>query len=434
MGRFWGLVFLGLGLALTAQAQTLNTNQRRYVFKSRAEVILRNTQRTAHPMTFGLSADQVQGISSLTQGQINLGNVSYVDAPADQAQTFSAEPGFSGVIYPDVPPPILNPPAVLMDADPELNQEWWIERLHVKESWFFATGQGVTIADCDAGYHHEERDLNANLLLNYAHAFSGVTDPNVVNTGGYVYHGTAVATIMVGVLDGLGTNGIAFNAQLVPFQNYRYDASDLIDKEEATAKCILQAIATPNVQIIVLENQTANGSSETFVGTRDAVRLALLAGITVVGAGGNSAVPLLEEAKDNTGSIIVGALAKTGLPASFSNYGDRLTVGAFGEKLHTLYGPDGKFGDFGGTSGATPQVAATVALMKEVAPMLIPEQVQNILLKTRVINDTNRRVGGQLDTLAAVVEAQRAVFNLQKWMQQWIFHQRLNAILRQGLN
>ncbi|NJL25012.1 MAG: S8 family serine peptidase, partial [Calothrix sp. SM1_5_4] len=115
-------------------------------------------------------------------------------------------------------------------------------------------------------------------------------------------------------LDGVGTNGIAFNSKIVPLQNYNYNEQDDIDKEEATARCVLKAIEIPEVNIIVLENQTATGSSETFSGTRDAVRLAIRSGLIVIGAAGNSGVELKEELKDDTGSIIVGALSKSGAP------------------------------------------------------------------------------------------------------------------------
>lgn len=392
-----GLISMALVFANLAQA-----DQVRFVFKG--------AQFGAHQMTFGLNQEQVRNILKVSGDRVNLGNVFYVEGDSSQLAEFKSKPGFSGMIRKDVPPPVqvvVGRPGsyTQVTGDVEFTDQWWVRDLGVKNAWTMASGAGVTIADCDAGFYHDESDLHDNFLLDYRYDLSNTDDPNTVNDGPYAYHGTAVTSIMAGVMDGKGTNGIAYNAKIVPLQNYNYDATDKLDKEEATAKCILKAIDTPEVDVLVLENQTANGSSETFIGTRDAVRLAMQAGIIVVGAAGNYEQELIEETKDNTGSIIVGALNQDGTSAYWSNYGDRATVAAYGENLHTLYGPNGQYGEFGGTSGATPQVAATVALMKEVNPTLTPDQARQILQDTRDLNDGNRKTGGRLQTDRAVEAA-----------------------------
>lgn len=401
----------------------------RYVFKLDSPKALKGVQPKR--MNFGLSQSQMERLSALTKGEVNFASYYYIDRKASDHNVFSNERGFSGVIYPNVPPPKKDDPAATFQkiGDPELINQWWIDKLGVQAAWRMATGQGVTIADCDAGFYHDEPDLFANMLLQYRYDLSDKEEPLVVNDGPYATHGTSVTAIMAGVLNGKGTNGIAYNSKIVPLQNYNYDDSDDLDKEEATAACILKAVSTPDVDIIVLENQTANGSSETFAGTRDAVRVALKAGIIVVGAGGNYSAELLEEKKDDTGSIIVGALLETGEKASWSNFGDRVTVGAYGENLYTLEGPNGAFGYFGGTSGATPQVAATVALMKEVNPLLTPDQARKILTDTREITEANKLAGGKLDVPAAVLSAQQTPANLQATAAQWLFRQEVSAIL-----
>jgi subtilisin family serine protease len=161
------------------------------------------------------------------------------------------------------------------------------------------------------------------------------------------------------------------------------------------------------------------------------VRLALKSGLTIVSAGGNSGVELLEEAKDDTGSIIVGAIDPNDAPESFTNWGARITVGAYGEKLHTLYGPNGAFGDFGGTSGATPQVAATVALMREMNPLLTPAQIKTILLNTRVVNSSNMKAGGRLDVAAAVKAARDTAADVGEWGSAQAFRAQLMGIIRE---
>ncbi len=403
---------------------TAQANSVRAVYK--VESIIEDTKGLSR-FDFGLRSEQVSKIAHLTNGRVNLGNVYYKDVDASSVPALAANPNFSGVIYPNVPPPLKIESS---PADPELDKQWWIDSLKVRPAWLKATGKGQIIADCDAGYYHDEPDLLPNMLLEHKRDLSDTSAPDIVNDGPYAFHGTAVAAIMSGVKNGSGTMGIAYDSKVVPLQNFNYDGNkDKLDKEEATAQCILYAITIPDVSIIVLENQTAKGSSETFIGTRDAVRLAMSSGITVVGAAGNYRMELIEEAKDDTGSIIVGALAQNGNSAGFTNFGDRMTVGAYGEKLFTLFGPNGRFAEFGGTSGATPQVAAAVAMMREVNPLLTPEQIRTLLQQTRAINDGNRKAGGQLNIEAAVNAAIAATSDPSKWAEQQMFRAKLQTIL-----
>jgi hypothetical protein len=372
-------------------------------------------------LSFGLSSAQREELYRLTRGAVDLRGMYRVDT--DDAHGYSDVTAQRGVKWLGVADRRAVSPlagadglgaaaaagapqtlaAARRSADPALDGEWWVKDLNTSEAWRHATGRGVTIADCDSGWYVEEGDIRGNLRLDLAHDFADRDDPTNVTDGRLQFHGTAVAAIMVGVRDGVGTNGIAYDARLIPLQNYNYDREiDDGDKEEATAECILHAIALEDVDVIVVQNQTTQGSSETFAGTRDAIRLAVMAGIPVVAAAGNSSLPLDAEAADDTGSVIVGALRQDGRRANFSNFGPRVSIAAFGENLSTLYGPAGRMDTFGGTTGAAAQVGGAVALMKEVNPLLTPAQVRALLESTRVIIGDNDRVGGQLDILAAV--------------------------------
>ncbi len=363
----------------------------------RTSVVVRGNTRSpgaGRKITFGMTDRQHDAIYRLTGGRVDFRGLQAV--PLARYQGERAE----GYLWRNVPPP-----GFYGAGDPELDGQWWKEKHNLDTAWTMSTGKGITVADCDAGYYVEEPDLLPNLLLDHRFDLSDRDAPFTITDGGFVSHGTSVTAILAGVKDGKGTNGMAYDAKVVPLQNYNYSSNDDIDKEEATAKCILRALTIPWVRVIVLENQTAQGSSETFVGTRNAARLATASGVTIVSAGGNYSRELTAEAADDTGSIIVGAVNANNVKEGFSNFGKRISVAAYGSNLHTLSGPNGKMGSFGGTSGATPQVAAAVAMMLQINPTLTPVALRAILEKTRLTTPENQTVGGLLQLVTALQAA-----------------------------
>ncbi|MCC7440001.1 MAG: S8/S53 family peptidase [Bdellovibrionales bacterium] len=288
-------------------------------------------------------------------------------------------------------------------ADPSFESEWWVRNLKLSEAWEYATGQGIVVADCDAGYYHDQPEFRHSLLLEHRYDLADRDEPLKIDDGNYVGHGTAVAALIAAARDGQGTNGIAFDSKVVPLQNYNYSSAiDDVGKEEATAECVLRAMKIEGVRIIVLENQTWEGSSETYAGTREAVKLALEAGILIVSAAGNSGLELKEEAEHDTGSLIVGSLRRNGDARNDSNWGARVAIATYGEELRTLYGPNGEFGDFGGTSGATALMGGITALILSANPKLTPAQVKDVLVRTRVTTPGTAKVGGAVDVIAAL--------------------------------
>ncbi len=401
---------------------------------------------------FGLTRDQRQNLRELSGGRVDLLNLYRVRLdPHQDATKIAASTGYLGKLGPAVPPfstlgrdgkitgttlgvteaDAAVPPPAETPMDPVLADQWWVPALKAPEAWRYGTGRGVTIADCDTGFFLEEPDLGPNMMIERRYDFSDLGDPLNVDHGPFVFHGTAVAAIMTGVRDGAGTNGLAYEAKLVPLQNFNYDRDvDDVDKEEATARCILHAVRLGDVDVIVVQNQTSAGSSETFAGTREAIELAVESGISVVSAAGNASVELVTEERHDSGSIIVGALRQNGRAANYSNFGPRVTVSAFGENLRTLYGPDGRIDAFGGTTGAAAQVGAAVALMLSANRDLTPWEVRTILQRTRATSELNVRVGGMLDIGAAVRAASMASPNRDGRARALAFRKKAAAILR----
>ncbi len=167
----------------------------------------------------------------------------------------------------------------------------------------------------------------------------------VINDSHYQDHGTSVAAIIVGLLNGKDINGIAPHAKLVPLQNSNDDFRvDDLDKE--------------------VEN--------------------------------------------DTGSIIVGAVNRQNGAEDFTNYDPRVSIAGYGPDLLTLRGPKRKLTMFGGTSAATPQVAAGITLMLELILDLKPRDIKDILIRTKITTPRNQRVEGLVNIVEALKEAGKA--------------------------
>ncbi len=115
-----------------------------------------------------------------------------------------------------------------------------------------------------------------------------------------------------------------------------------------------------------------------------------------------------------TGSILVGATTfhpRHNLRACFSNFGERLTISAPGDPKSDLTckgtGVDMYRTTFGGTSGATPKVAAACALMLQVNPSLSHRDVKAILIASgsEVLTQIDKPAGVFLDVERAVTMA-----------------------------
>jgi subtilisin family serine protease len=293
-----------------------------------------------------------------------------------------------------------------IDSDYLLRNEWWPAALDLPHVWSSVTGLGVTIASCDSGYYTDARDLNSNLVLKYARDFSSY-QPKNVSDGAFVSQGTASAAIMVGVKNFDGVNGIAYNAKLVPLQNFHYSKQlDKISLEIATAKCISYAITVPNVSIIVVQAVFDNNTIDSSPIVKAAVRHAIKSGVAVIAPAGDGSKKLPSDKEYDSGAILVGAVTQEAGTAVFSNFGSRVTISAYGEKIKTLWGRYGETQYFGGTVAASAQVAGIVALAKEIQPNLQPEDIKWLLKTTRVRTPKNYNVGGliQVKKFLEVIE------------------------------
>jgi hypothetical protein len=311
---------------------------------------------------------------------------------------------------------------VVMNPATGLENQWYIFRCGVNQAWSMASGNGVVIADIDWGFRTTHQDLATKLDMTRAfNAFDGGTN---VTTGGSVSHGTAVMGIAGGADNNLGMSGIAYNASLWPVQGDSGPGTAL--PGDAWARGIDWVRTTDSGgrrKVIILEVQTGSfGNYEMVPSVNAAIRTAIAAGVVVCVAAGNGNRDAGIDDSGNpippTGSILVGATeyhATQNRRAGFSNFGSQVTVCAPGDADHdvtcTSTSNTAYRNAFGGTSGATPKVAGTVALLLELNPSLTHNEIRTLLntTGTPVVTDAGKPVGTFLNAAAAVSAVSRPI-------------------------
>jgi hypothetical protein len=238
--------------------------------------------------------------------------------------------------------------------------------------------------------------------------------------GESMYHGTGVAGLAGAAANGRGMAGVAYDAEIWAVQADSGTSPSIGGEPWARGiDWVRRTDGGGRRKVAILEVQSgAFGNYEQVPSVNAAIRTAIAAGVVVCVAAGNgdrdAGVDDVGDPIPATGSILVGATAyhpTANKRASFSNYGPRITVAAPGDGGHDVTcdsaGNSAYTNFFGGTSGATPKVAGTAAMMLAANPGLSPAEVRRILTVTgtALTPDPGKALGTFLDAGAAVRQA-----------------------------
>lgn len=247
-------------------------------------------------------------------------------------------------------------------------------RIRADYAWSVgATGNGVTVAVLDTGvFRHTEF---SGRLLTGATFVSGTTSSNDDNG-----HGTHVAGIIAAASNGVGMQGVAYKAYILPVK-----VLDSRGSGWSTAFNQGMAYTKGRARIINL----SLGSSGYF--GEPGMRTAVANGQLIVAAAGNSGqanpawpARYAKEAWAKGQVIAVGAVDANNNIASFSNRaGDtaRWYLVAPGTSILSTYN-NGGYAYMSGTSMATPMVSGAAAAVMSYWPHLSSAQVADILFRT----------------------------------------------------
>jgi hypothetical protein len=245
-------------------------------------------------------------------------------------------------------------------GDPLRSQQWGLDVMHVDAAHRVTHGAGVTVAIIDTGVDAGHPDLAGSVLLG-PDLITGDGDPRDENG-----HGTAVAGVVgAHAGNGLGIEGVAPGSKLLAIRVLGADGSG----NTGTAAAGIDAAVARGAQVINLS--LGSGPTVTQVLLPDdrltqAIERAAAAGVVVVAAAGNDALPLCEQPVVRQRLLCVGAVGQSETRSSYSNFGLRVDVVAPGGDRNgaiVTTVPGGGYQGWTGTSFATPMVSGVAALL-----------------------------------------------------------------------
>jgi hypothetical protein len=280
--------------------------------------------------------------------------------------------------------------------DPYLGSQWHVPKIGATTAWDRALGAGIKIAIIDTGVDGTHPDLVGRMLPGW-----NFHDGNS-NAADVQGHGTAVAgTAAATVNNGAGVAGIAGQAQIIPV---RISAPD----GYAYWSTIAQGLtwAADNGAKVANISYAVTGSSSV---QSAANYMRSKGGLVVVSAGNNG---VNETVAPTSTMVTVSATTSSDTRASWSSYGNFVTIAAPGDSIWTT-NRGGGYGSWSGTSFASPVTAGVVGLMMAANPSLPPADVERLLYSSAVdLGVAGRDIEfgwGRVDAAAAVLAAAQAV-------------------------
>lgn len=268
-------------------------------------------------------------------------------------------------------------------SDPRAKDQYYLNTVKMPRAWDFSTGsKNIMVALIDSGADLNNPDMKGTITDSYnpATKSSNVTD--------IVGHGSWTAAIIgaTGNNNVYGT-GIAWNSRVMVVQATDEDGSLLDSSIEDGVR-----YATDKGARVI--NMSLGGNGEEARVLCEGVEYAVKRNVVVVTSSGNDGSNGPHYPSDCPGVISVGATGLLNQPASFSNFGSRVTLSAPGVRICGAV-TAGKFGCSDGTSASTPIVAAAAALVLSINPNLKADEVKAILYASAT--PAPGKVSGQRD-------------------------------------
>jgi len=287
----------------------------------------------------------------------------------------------------------LNPP-----NDPLFKYQWHLPAIQAPAAWTVSRGEGVTVAVLDTGVAFETRgryrrapDLGGTRFARGWDFVDGDAYPNDEPPRVRQSHGTHIAGIIAQTTDnGIGAAGVAPGATIMPIRVLKPDLS-------GSARTIARGMRFAADHGADVANLSIAGARDSDV-LEDAVAYASSKGVTIVASAGNDGRAAISYPAAYPNVIAVGALARDGSPAYYSNRGKALDLVAPGGGGQSVGGGSGRQSGDGvlqqtlrggpssfcycfanSTSAAAAQVSGVAALLIASGRATRPAQVASAL-------------------------------------------------------
>lgn len=246
-------------------------------------------------------------------------------------------------------------------------QDWGINTIHAQAAWNSQiTGKGVKVAVLDTGI-----SLHTDLQISGGVAITSYTKFYTDDNG----HGTHVAGIIGAKNNLIGTVGVAPDAKI-------YAVKVLDEEGSGYVSDIISGINWSVENKMDIINLSLGAAYDSYA-LHQAVDKAYNSGILVVAASGNYGTKdgmgdTVEYPARYDSTIAVSAVDSKNIRASFSATGNSIEVAAPGVNVLSTF-LNNQYVKMSGTSMATPYVAGTLALLKEVNPEMSASQLREKL-------------------------------------------------------
>ena len=250
--------------------------------------------------------------------------------------------------------------------DPDFSSQWHLATINAAMAWGVTTGvSNVTIAVIDSGVDSTHPDMGPKLVAgwNFVNGSS--------NTADDYGHGTAVAgTAAADTNNGMGVSGVGWNNMIMPL--VALDSTGYASYSNMASA--IQYAADHGARII---NISLGGSSSSST-LQSAVNYAWGKGSVVFASAMNNSSTTPYYPAACTYVVAVSATEPTGTLASFSNYGNWISLSAPGDNILTTVSGGG-YGYWWGTSFASPIAAAVGALVLSIQPGMSASSLVSLL-------------------------------------------------------